>query len=179
VELLGAHASSAGAAAPFAMITQATMGALPFRDRAFDCVVQARAFSSCLDESIREAAACEMTRVLADDGCILWLDLNGSKRTVSYLSGISQDELRSLFPGMEIRVRRLGARPEWLGAVTSVANQGILRSLVRRVPAWRHGRWAQRRPVTKLPLILAAAMERVPALTCYLGAVIRRRAPGA
>ncbi len=150
--------------APFAQIRQANMAQLPFEDARFDCVAQVTAFSSCLDGNMRRMAADEMLRVLAPEGCLLWCDFKPMRGEASYAHGINAAEIRTLFPGCDIRMKHFGAHPSWLGHAVSVVNQGPLQLIT-----------GSRKPVTKFPTVIAGCMEWFPGLTTYLGAIITKK----
>lgn len=173
-EVLQRRAREAATITPFARIVQADMGRLPFPTGFFDCAAQVVAFSSCLDERLRQHAAREILRVLKDDGFLLWCDLKPGRTAVEYVRGLGRRDLLRLFPDTTIEVRSFGVNPQWLGALTSLLNQGLPRSLARRVPGLRDHAWAARRPTTKFPQVAAALLERCPGATTYLGAVIRK-----
>jgi len=83
---------------------------LPFPSNAFDLVVQFTAFSSILENSIKEAMSTEIMRVLKPGQGFLWYDfiwnpLNRQTR------GISLSEVRKLFPTTDITSRRITLAP--------------------------------------------------------------------
>ncbi len=173
-ELLDWRAAAARSATPFATVTQADMSKLPYADASFDVAVQVMAFSSCLDAGVRLAAAEEWRRVVRPRGWILSCDFLPDSKPSGHVRGLPLKEIQELFPGCILSARRLGADPAVLGAATSVANQGLLRSALRRVPGFPKASAAGRRPVTRLPLWTAAFLEACPWLHRYLGVVIRK-----
>lgn len=85
-------------------------GLLPFCDGGFDLVLQFTALSSILDARARRAAACEMLRVLAPGGLILWYDFlwnPGNHET----HGIGKQEIRDSFPGCSFTFTRMTLAP--------------------------------------------------------------------
>jgi len=83
---------------------------LPYEDGYFDLVMQFTMFTSILDDGLRRRAAAEMLRVLKPSGTVLWYDfiLNpGNPDT----RGIRAREVRSLFPGCQVRIRRATLAP--------------------------------------------------------------------
>jgi len=177
-EVLPWRVDQAARSTPFAHVVQADMGELPFPDGTFDCVVQVMTFSSCLDAALRRQGAREMLRVLRDDGCLLWCDFKSGSYPAGDVLGMTARDIRALFPGARLDLDSFGVRPDWLGAMTSLMNQGLVRSLARRVPACRNAAWASRRPIRTFPRLLAAALEWFPWATAYLGARIRRAPSG-
>ncbi len=77
----------------------------------FDLVVQSTVFSSVLDSRVRHALAERMVSLIAPGGVILWYDISLDNPQNPDVLGISVLELRSLFPGCTIRVRRLTLAP--------------------------------------------------------------------
>jgi SAM-dependent methyltransferase len=97
-------------ALPEASLLEADAAELPFRDGAFDIVVQLTVLSSIIDGDVRVLAAREMTRVLARGGAIVSYDM----RTVapgSSVIPISAGELHRLFPDAQTDVRSLTLAP--------------------------------------------------------------------
>lgn len=84
--------------------------ALPWDDGSFDLVTQFTVFSSVLRAATRDRMAAEMRRVLAPGGVILWYDmtLNPTNRDVV---GLGRNDVRALFPGCSLRVRRVTLAP--------------------------------------------------------------------
>ena len=80
---------------------------LPWPNDAFDVVMQSMMFSSIHDDAMARDAAREMIRVLAPGGTILWHDFVVSNPRNEAVSGITKRKLRSLFPGFELRTRRI------------------------------------------------------------------------
>lgn len=144
VDLVPERLAAAQARFPRASLMLADGGGLPFRDATFDVVFQSLAFTSVLDRELRASAASEMVRVLKPAGVILWYDfyfnpLNRATR------GIRLAELRRLFPGCEIRARRVTLAPP----------------LARRLAL--------------LSMQAVRMLEQVPWLRTHYGAAIKRR----
>lgn len=83
---------------------------LPFRSGYFNLVTQFTAFSSILDISVKKAMASEMLRVLEDDGTIIWYDFWWNP-TNKHTTGINLSEIKMLFPGCEIKNKKLTLAP--------------------------------------------------------------------
>jgi SAM-dependent methyltransferase len=110
---------------------------LPFRDAAFDLVLQVVVMSSVLDADVRARIASEASRVLRTGGHILWIDR--TKPVAGRLEGFSRSAVLDLFPGFELRHARpvhpryfrwlggrLGALSEFVYAIAPVACESSL-----------------------------------------------------
>lgn len=84
---------------------------LPWRDASFDIVFQSLVFTSILDDSVRNAVATEMRRVLALDGVILWYDFSYDNPSNANVRGIRAGEIDRLFPGCKIELARVTLAP--------------------------------------------------------------------
>jgi len=97
---------------------------LPWPDASFDIVCQHTVFTSILDESQREKVAAEMDRVLRGGGVILWYDFMYNNPSNPNVRGVKKKELRALFPGFALHLRRITLAPplaRWLpGAILPV-----------------------------------------------------------
>lgn len=72
--------------------------ALPFVDASFDLLLCFTVFSSILDETLSEAIAREMWRVLAPGGFILWLDFAYNNPRNPAVHGMPEKRVRAFFP---------------------------------------------------------------------------------
>ena len=77
----------------------------------FDIVLQAGVFTSVLDHDMRRAMAAEMLRVLRPNGIIVWYDIFWENLGSSYLRPVTKEELRDLFPGCMLDLRRVSLAP--------------------------------------------------------------------
>ncbi len=84
--------------------------ALPYAAASFDLILQFTAFSSLLDDGVKQRVAAEMRRVLRPAGLIIWYDfwINPSNPRTR---GIGRAEIRRLFPGCRIDLRRITLAP--------------------------------------------------------------------
>lgn len=119
--------------------------ALPFPDRTFDVVTQFTTFTSILDLEIRRRVAAEMVRTLRPGGCILWYDFFLSNPHNPDVRGVGRAELLSLFEGSQVLTRRVTLAPP---VARAVAGRSVL---------------------------LARALESIPALRSHYAALIRPR----
>jgi SAM-dependent methyltransferase len=111
---------------PQADLRRGDGGALPWLDGSFDLVLQSTVFTSILDVDLRASLAREMARVLAPDGAILWYDFFRDNPRNPDVRGVRADEVRALFPGFAVSLRRLTLAPPisrrlapitWVGAL--------------------------------------------------------------
>jgi ubiquinone/menaquinone biosynthesis C-methylase UbiE len=84
---------------------------LPFPDATFDLVLQATVFSSILDTGMKRQIACEMLRVVKDDGLILWYDNHIRNPWNLDTRGVKKQEIYQLFPDCQIHLRRITLAP--------------------------------------------------------------------
>lgn len=83
---------------------------LPYPNEYFDVVLQYTAFTSVLDDRIKQNMAHEMKRVLKEDGVIIWYDF-WLNPTNPQTKGIKPKEIRSLFPGCEYHFNKVTLAP--------------------------------------------------------------------
>lgn len=95
---------------PSLRLVQGEGGALPFASGTFDILLQSMVFSSVLDVGLRKKIAAEMLRVLKPDGLIIWYDF-WLNPTNPETRGLRAPEVRQLFPGCRIRLRRVTLAP--------------------------------------------------------------------
>lgn len=119
---------------------------LPWPDCSFDLVVQSTVFSSVLRQETRKAIAAEMARVMSPGGAILWYDFFVDNPRNASVRGVRAAEIHALFPGYEVRLRRITLAPP------------VARRLV---------------PVSWL---VAAAIERLAVFNSHYLGLLRRKA---
>ena len=90
---------------------------LPLRDASFDLVLQSTVFTSILDDRTRRLVAAEMLRVLRPTGAILWYDFFLNNPRNPDVRGVTKRELRRLFGGCRIQVRRTTLAPPLARAI--------------------------------------------------------------
>jgi len=88
-------------------VVQASGAALPFADASFDLVLQNVVFSSITDAGLRAAVAREMLRVLRPGGWLLSYDAARTRNRDPHFRDLPEAELRALFPGLPLELRRL------------------------------------------------------------------------
>lgn len=111
IELDPGRAARAAARIPGADIRAGDASRLPWPGGSFDLVLQSTVFSSILDEGMRRAVASEMLRVLAPGGAILWYDFFADNPSNPHVRGVRKREIRALFPGCRISLRRATLAP--------------------------------------------------------------------
>jgi ubiquinone/menaquinone biosynthesis C-methylase UbiE len=111
VELVEEYAAEARHLSPHIKIMQGNAAALPFADASFDLVHQATVFTSILDPKMKQAVASEMLRVLSPGGLILWYDFFVDNPRNQDVRGVTKKEIRELFGGCELKVRRITLAP--------------------------------------------------------------------
>jgi ubiquinone/menaquinone biosynthesis C-methylase UbiE len=84
---------------------------LPFRNAAFDLVIQFTTFTSILDSESRKAMAGEIQRVLAPGGRLLWYDFMFNNPWNPDVRGIKPSEIKHLFAGFKITGMRITLAP--------------------------------------------------------------------
>jgi ubiquinone/menaquinone biosynthesis C-methylase UbiE len=84
---------------------------LPFDDNFFDMVSQFTVFTSILDGEIKAKAAQEMLRVVKKDGLIVWYDFRYSNPRNQNVKGVSERELRNLFPECSFLLKKTTLLP--------------------------------------------------------------------
>jgi SAM-dependent methyltransferase len=100
----------------------------------FDIVLQSMLFTSVLDADLRQAVARAMLDAVRPDGLILWYDYHVSNPRNRDVRGVSRAEIRSLFPGCRIDLRRLTlAAP----IARVVAGSRVVHALLHAVPLLR------------------------------------------
>jgi ubiquinone/menaquinone biosynthesis C-methylase UbiE len=83
---------------------------LPFPDGGFDVVMQFTVFTSILDDAVRRRVAAEMRRVLRPGGVVIWYDFFARSPNPN-VRPVRKSELRSLFPGYQLDIRRVTLAP--------------------------------------------------------------------
>jgi ubiquinone/menaquinone biosynthesis C-methylase UbiE len=99
---------------------------LPWPDETFDIVHQGTVFTSIVDPEMKQAVAREMTRVLKPDGVVIWYDFLFNNPKNRNVRGVAAAEIRRLFPGCQVELRRVTLAPpigrrsvavSWIGSL--------------------------------------------------------------
>jgi SAM-dependent methyltransferase len=111
IDLLPDRVDAARARLAGADVRCGDASSLPWDSGAFDIAVQSTVFSSILDDRMKAAVAAEMARVVAPAGVIVWHDFFVDNPRNRAVRGIRRRELQSLFPGFQLRLRRVTLAP--------------------------------------------------------------------
>jgi len=84
---------------------------LPFYDGSFDFISQFMLFTSVLDNGVKRRIAREIDRVLVPGGRLLWYDFAFNNPSNPDVRGIRLAEVRRLFPGFSMTIRRITLAP--------------------------------------------------------------------
>lgn len=117
IDLVPERVEKARARLGGADIREGDASELPFESGAFDLVLQSMMFSSILDASVKRRAAAEMARVLAPGGLVLWYDFFVNNPRNPNVRGVGRREVEELFPGFDLRWRRVTLAPPLLRAL--------------------------------------------------------------
>ena len=146
VELLEASAVRARRVCPPGVsIETGNAALLSHPSGSFDIVLQAKLFTSILDDDVRRSIAAEMLRVLRPNGIIVWYDLFMNNLGSSYLRPVTKEELRHLFPGCLLDLRRGSLSPR-LTRLVAPRSWSASTMLSRFAPLCTHYLGAIRRP---------------------------------
>src|SRR5262249_40854765 len=107
---------------PRMRIEVASASNLPFADEEFDIVLQSTVFTSVLDAPLKQRIASEMLRVVRGDGLILWYDFTLNNPFNRDVSGVKMREIRTLFPGCRLDLRRVSLAPPLLRGIAPVSS---------------------------------------------------------
>jgi SAM-dependent methyltransferase len=84
---------------------------LPWPDRTFDIVQQSTVFTSITDGGMKGAVSREILRVLKPGGIVVWYDFLVNNPGNAQVRGVGAREIRSLFPGCQVRLDRITLAP--------------------------------------------------------------------
>jgi SAM-dependent methyltransferase len=85
----------------------ANAGSVALSPASFDIVLQSMLLTSVLDPEVRRSVAQVMLNALRPDGVILWFDYHVNNPKNPDVRGVSRTEIRTLFPGCRIELRRV------------------------------------------------------------------------
>ncbi len=130
-------------------LRQGCASQLPWKDASIDLVCMHTVMSSILDPDLRRQVAVEVTRVLTEDGALLWYDTLRENPKNPNVAAVSRAELKALFPTLRGEMKKITFLPH----------------LARRLPV---------RPLTALYPLLAS----LPGCRSHLLALLRRAPAG-
>ncbi len=111
VDLLETRIAGARLAHPRIHFETVHAGPLPFPNRSFDFGIACTLFSSILDDDVAADLASEIRRVLKPGARILWYDSRYSNPGNPDVRGVTQADLRQLFPGATLDLRTVTVLP--------------------------------------------------------------------
>ncbi len=148
IDLLDDNLNDARGLAPHVQVVCGSGSRLPFADESFDLVLQFMLFTSVLKDEVKCMIAAEMVRVLAPGGRILWYDFTFDNPRNPNVRGIGKREIRALFPGLEMKTRRITLAPP-LGRIIAPRSIVLYYLLSRVRPLCTHLLCLLRKPSTK------------------------------
>jgi ubiquinone/menaquinone biosynthesis C-methylase UbiE len=148
IDLLDANVNDARRLAPHVKVICGSAARLPFPDESFDLVIQFMLFTSVLKDEAKRMIAAEMARVLMPGGRILWYDFSFNNPRNPDVRGIGKRELRALFPGLTMKVRRVTLAPP-LGRIVAPFSIVLYYLLSRVRPLCTHQLGLLQKPNTK------------------------------
>jgi ubiquinone/menaquinone biosynthesis C-methylase UbiE len=87
---------------------------LGLASNAYDLVVQSTVFTSILAAEMKRQVAAEMIRIVKTEGLILWYDFHINHPGNPDTRAVKKAEIRQLFPGCRIELRRITLAPPLL-----------------------------------------------------------------
>jgi len=112
IDAIGGRLEKARSGLPTGIsLLEGDAGQLPWSDAHFDLVTQFVVFSSILAPEHRRQVAREIVRVLAPGGLVLWYDFRVDNPRNPDVVGVRISEIRALFPGFHLDVRRVTLAP--------------------------------------------------------------------
>jgi ubiquinone/menaquinone biosynthesis C-methylase UbiE len=111
IDLLEGRLETARGRLPAADLRVGDAAELPWPNESFVLVLQSTMFTSILDPDMKRRVASEMLRVLRPGGRILWYDFYRNNPSNPNVRGVGAAEIRALFPGRRIELRRVTLAP--------------------------------------------------------------------
>src|SRR5437764_9383875 len=152
IDLLDENVKQARHRSPHLQIICGSASRLPFPDSSFDLVLQFTLFTSILNHEVKQAIAAEMLRVLAPGGRILWYDFSFNNPKNPDVRGIGKREIRSLFPGLEMKTKRVTLAPP-LGRIVAPFSVVLYYFLSRVRPLCTHLLCLLRKAEPDIPIL--------------------------
>lgn len=111
VDLLPDRVAAARRAHPNLDVRVANAEHLDFPDAAFDLVLAITLFSSIKDRAMSRRVADEILRVMKPGGALLWYDFRYDNPRNRKVRGMTQDDIRGLFPALAGELRKITLLP--------------------------------------------------------------------
>ncbi|MBN1393472.1 MAG: class I SAM-dependent methyltransferase [Pirellulales bacterium] len=124
--------SAAKLCAPGTNVRCGNAAALDVPDASYDLVLQFTLFTSVLNDDVKRRIAAEMLRILKPTGTILWYDFFVNNPRNPDVRGVKRGEIRRLFPGCRIKLRRVTLAPPLARRLATYASP--LCRLLSRIP---------------------------------------------
>jgi len=105
---------------------------LPYPEAFFDLVTQFTVFTSILDQTMKQAIAAEMQRVLKPEGLILWYDFRYSNPANPNVRGVGRKEIEALFPACRRRLEVITLAPPLARKIAP--HSGLACYLLEKIP---------------------------------------------
>lgn len=135
IDLLEGRLQTARQRLPAADLRAGDAAELPWPNESFDLVVQSTLFTSILDPDLKRRVALQMLRVLRPGGRILWYDFFRNNPKNPHVRGVGTAEIRALFPGRRVELRRVTLAPPLARLVVPVSRRLAL--LLEKLPFLR------------------------------------------
>lgn len=135
IDLLEERVIAGKRQSPNIHIEQGNVESLDFPDRTFDIVLQSTVFTSIHDMGMKQKIACEMLRVLRDDGIILWYDFRYDNPWNPDVKGIRKNEIKELFQNCSYDFNTITLAPPVARKLAGVSL--IACSLLEKIPVLR------------------------------------------
>jgi 2-polyprenyl-3-methyl-5-hydroxy-6-metoxy-1,4-benzoquinol methylase len=149
VDLLEERISQARAAYPQINFSCADARHLEFPNHFFDVILSINLFGSILDDTVAEAVAGELQRVVKPTGLIIWSDLRYRNPQNPDVRGYGRTKIQKLFPGCRLRLRPITVVPPLARRLGRMAP--ALYPVLARVPFLCVRHFGTIRPVNRRP----------------------------
>lgn len=180
VDILDQEINEARQLNPSINFYNASISALPFEDNYFDFVILSEVFSSILDNRLIEDSAKELFRILAPGGAIFFNDNVKTKVEKTkidgehYLRCIKKEDSVKLFPGSQTNFSFFLVNSLLTGAITSIINRGILKSILRKMSFIKKFFAGQNVLMLKFPYCLVEIIKYFGFLNTHIFAIIKK-----
>jgi ubiquinone/menaquinone biosynthesis C-methylase UbiE len=121
IDLDGGRIETARGRLPAADLRVGDAADLPWPAGSFDLVLQSTVFTSILEAGMRRRVAAEMARVVRPGGRILWYDFFRNNPKNANVRGVGAEEIRRLFAGRRVELRRVTLAPPLARAAAPVS----------------------------------------------------------
>lgn len=157
-----------------------SISSLPFEDNYFDFIILSEVFSSILEDRLIEDSTKELLRVLAPGGAIFFNDNTKTKIEKAkidgenYLRCIKKEDLVKLFPDSKINFSIFLVNPFFTGALTSIINRGLIKSIFRKTLFFNRAFDKQKVLMIKFPYCFVEMIKHFNFLNIHIFAIIKK-----